>query len=114
VDGLTFGGNIIETGTDSFRLAQTGPKTTPTPPTMPASDRRRSPTTVGTDELARIAELLAIIDGFLRSRPVPELLAEHLHDIGVDHPGYDAALLIEQVSFTAHALRAYRRPTDEG
>jgi hypothetical protein len=80
---------------------------------MPASDRRQSPTTVGADELARIAELLAIIDGFLRSR-VPELLAEHLHDIGVDHPGYDAALLIEQVSFTAHALRAYRRPTDEG
>ena len=24
VDRLTFGGNIIETGTDSYRLAQTG------------------------------------------------------------------------------------------
>lgn len=77
-------------------------------------DRRQSPTTVGADELARIAELLAIIDGFLRSHLAPELLAEHLHDIGADHPGYDAALLIDQISFTAQALHAYRRPTDEG
>jgi hypothetical protein len=46
---------------------------------MPAPDRRQSPTTVGADELARIAELLAIIDGFLRSHPAPELPAEHLH-----------------------------------
>jgi hypothetical protein len=80
---------------------------------MPAPDHRQSPTTVSADELTRIAELLAIIDGFLRSHQIPELLAQHLHDIGVDHPGYDAALLIDQISFTAHALRAYR-PTDEG
>jgi hypothetical protein len=30
VDRLTFGGNIIETGTDSFRLAQTRAKDHPT------------------------------------------------------------------------------------
>ena len=74
---------------------------------------RRAAPTISTDELVRIAELLATIDGFLRSHPVPELLARYVHDVGSDHPGYDAALLIDQISFTAHALRAYR-PTDEG
>lgn len=76
---------------------------------MPASDHRHSSTTVSPDELVRIAELLAIIDGFLRSRPTPDLLAQHLHNIGSDHPRYDAALLIDQISFTAHALRTHRR-----
>ena len=31
VDRLTFGGNIIETGSDSFRLAQTRAKDRPDP-----------------------------------------------------------------------------------
>jgi IstB-like ATP binding protein len=35
VDRLTFGGNIIENGTDSYRLARTRPSP-PSPPTEPA------------------------------------------------------------------------------
>jgi hypothetical protein len=31
VDRLTFGGNILETGTDSYRLAQTGHSKPPHP-----------------------------------------------------------------------------------
>lgn len=69
---------------------------------------------ITSSDLTRIAELLAILDEALRSAPVPEVLTAHLRTIGSDHPGYDAALLIDQVSFTAHALRAYRRPINEG
>ncbi len=76
---------------------------------MPTPDNRQPPTTPIAEDLARIAELLASIDVFLRSRAVPDVLAQHLRDIGSDHPGYDAALLIDQISFTAHALRAHRR-----
>lgn len=64
---------------------------------------------ITSSDLAPIAELLAVLDVFLRSDPVPEVLAAHLHTIGADHPRYDAALLIDQVSFTAHALRSHRR-----
>jgi hypothetical protein len=46
--------------------------------------------------------MLAILDQFLRSDRIPELLAAHLLTAGNDHPRYDAALLIDQLSFTAH------------
>lgn len=44
---------------------------------------------------------------------VGNYLADYLHATGCDQPrnraGYDANLLIDQVSFTAHALRAHRQ-----
>jgi hypothetical protein len=64
-------------------------------------------------QLARVAELL---DGFLRSgNGVADRLADYLHTTGHDRPhppdraGYDANLVIDLVSFTAHALRAHRQ-----
>ena len=81
---------------------------------MPASDRRQPPTTVSVDELAQISELMTTIDVFLRSHPIPDLLTKHLRDMGSDHPGYDTALLIDQISFTAHALRPYRGGSAQG
>jgi hypothetical protein len=69
-------------------------------------------TAINADQLADIAELLDIIDGFLRHAGIANRLADYLHTTGLDHPqpprwaGYNANLLIDQVSFTAHALRA--------
>lgn len=67
-------------------------------------------------QLADIAELLDLLDGFLRRADgIADRLADYLHATGRDHPqpphwaGYNANLLIDQVSFTAHALRANRR-----
>lgn len=68
---------------------------------------------ISTDELADIADMLAIIDVFLRSHPIPDLLAKHLCDAGFNHSGYDAALLIDRISFTARAMRARLTPPDE-
>lgn len=65
------------------------------------------------DQLAGIADLLAIIDVFLRSHLIPHLLAQHVRGIGSNHSGYDAALLIDRISFTAGTLRAYSTPPDE-
>ena len=63
-----------------------------------------------------IAELLDLLDGFLRRADgIADRLADYLHATGHDHPqpphwaSYDANLLIDQVSFTAHALRANRQ-----
>lgn len=39
-------------------------------------------TTINTDQLTHIAELLHIIDKFLRSAGIPEHLAHHLHATG--------------------------------
>ena len=67
-------------------------------------------------QLAHIAGLLDILDGFLRrSDGVADRLADYLHATGRDRPqlpdstSYDANLLIDQVSFTAHSLAAHRR-----
>lgn len=76
----------------------------------------REETTVEIDaaQLARIAELLDLLDGFLRSgNGVADRLADYLHITGGDRPqpheraGYDANLVIDLVSFTAHALRVH-------
>ena len=71
---------------------------------------------INANQLADIAELLDLLDGFLRRADgIADRLADYLHAIGRDHPqpphwtGYNANLLIDQVSFTAHALRANRR-----
>jgi hypothetical protein len=63
---------------------------------------------INANQLARIAELLDVLDGFLRhGNAVGDHLADHLHATGGDHPqpphraGYNANLLIDQVSFTA-------------
>lgn len=67
---------------------------------------------ISADELARIAEYLAIVDEFLRSETIPEQFAEHLRATGLHDPSnpyrYDAAYLIDQISFTAHALHGHR------
>lgn len=69
-------------------------------------------TTISVEQLAKIGELLTIVDEFLRSGPIAQHLAEHLHLTGQDRPDhphhYDVGLLIDQISFTAHALRAGR------
>ena len=65
-------------------------------------------------QLAHIAELFDTLDGFLRRADgIAGRLADYLHTARYNHPHlggyYDANLLIDQVSFTAHALRAYRQ-----
>jgi hypothetical protein len=68
---------------------------------------------INATQLTRVAELLDVLDGFLRSdNGVADHLADHLHAARHNHPhrtDYDASLLIDQVSFTAHALRAHRQ-----
>jgi hypothetical protein len=71
---------------------------------------------INANQLARIAELLDVLDGFLRhANTVGDHLADYLRTTGRDHPqpphraSYNANLLIDQVSFTAHALRAHRQ-----
>jgi hypothetical protein len=54
---------------------------------------------------AELARLLTIIDEFLRSPHMPARLAAFLTATGHQHPGYDACLLIDDVSFTALRLR---------
>jgi len=73
---------------------------------------------IDTAQLARVAELLDLLDGFLRcGNGVTDRLADYLHGTGLDHPQpqdrayYDANLVIDLVSFTAHALRDHRQHT---
>ena len=72
-------------------------------------------TPINAVQLARVTELLDVLDGFLRRADgIADRLADYLHATGRDHPqplhraDYDANLLIDQVSFTAHALRGHR------
>ena len=67
----------------------------------------KATTPITTNQLAHIAELLALLDGFLRHTDgIADHLAHYLHVTrrDPDRAGYDANLLIDQVSFTAHAL----------
>lgn len=65
---------------------------------------------INANQLAHITELFDMLDGFLRhANGIADHLADYLHATRHNHPhrtGYDANLLIDQVSFTAHALRA--------
>ena len=70
---------------------------------------------INATQLTRIAELLDLLDGFLRHTDgIADHLADYLHATGRDHPqpphgtAYNANLLIDQISFTAHALHANR------
>lgn len=56
-------------------------------------------------DLAGLARLLTTIDEFLRSPHMAARLAVFLSAPGNPHPGYDACLLIDDVSFTAARLR---------
>jgi hypothetical protein len=65
---------------------------------------------INANQLARLAELLDVLDGFLRhDNTAGDHLADYLRATGRDWASYDANLLIDQVSFTAHALRAHRQ-----
>lgn len=72
-------------------------------------------TPINTHQLANIAELLALLDGFLRhTDTIADHLAQYLHATRRNHQPpngarYDANLLIDQISFTAHSLRAHQR-----
>ena len=100
----------------------------PVPANIPQSDQSLCPchgtpdcpeqTTVeiNANQLARIAELLNVLDGFLRhTNTIGDHLADYLRATGRDKPqpphgaSYDANLFIDQVSFTAHTLRAHRQ-----
>lgn len=64
------------------------------------------------DSLVRLCELLAVLDGFLRSsNEVTALLTVFLAGRGHSHPGFTACNLIDDLSFTAHHLRCL---ADEG
>jgi hypothetical protein len=78
---------------------------------------QRATVEINANQLERIAELLDVLDGFLRDTnlPISDHLADYLRATGHDRPqpphwaSYDANLLIDQVSFTAHPLRAHRQ-----
>jgi hypothetical protein len=84
---------------------------------QPISNNGQQPTTpINTNQLADIAELLDILDEFLRhADDITDRLTDYLHTTGRDRPqppdraNYNANLLIDQLSFTAHSLRAHRR-----
>jgi hypothetical protein len=66
-------------------------------------------------QLSRVAELPDLLDRFLRGTDgVVDRLTDYLHDTGRDQSqpphwaGHDAKPALDQVSFAAHALRAYR------
>jgi hypothetical protein len=64
---------------------------------MPGRDERASVEIVAT-QLVRIAEVLELVDGFLRSGDLPQL---------PDRGGFDTNLVIDLVSFNALALRVH-------
>jgi hypothetical protein len=77
--------------------------------------RTQATVEINASQLADVAELLAMLDGFLRHVDgIADRLADYLHATGRDEPrpphwvGYNANLLIDQVSFTTHGLGAYR------
>ena len=66
---------------------------------------------IAATQLAHIAELLDLLDGFLRTgNGVAHSLRDYLHTTKAEHPeraGYDTNLVIDLVSFTAHTLRTH-------
>lgn len=90
--------------------------TQPIPNGSQQPDPNRTTIPISSAQLSDIAELLDILDGFLRRADgIANRLADYLHATGRGHPqppdgtSYNANLLIDQVSFTAHNLRAHRR-----
>jgi hypothetical protein len=75
---------------------------------------------INVNELEHITELLHILDVFLRhTNTIGDHLAGYLRATKRDRPqpptgtSYDANLRIDQVSFTAHALRRHQPTTAE-
>ena len=65
------------------------------------------PTVGGYQQPKNLAELLAVLDEFLRCRelPIAELLAKFLESHGSDAPAFHANNLIDHLSFTSVGLR---------
>ncbi|HYB36225.1 MAG TPA: hypothetical protein VEF72_10915 [Mycobacterium sp.] len=61
------------------------------------------PAVGGYNQPRNLAELLAVLDEFLRCRelPIAELLAKFLESRGSVHPAFHANNLIDHLSFTA-------------
>jgi hypothetical protein len=87
---------------------------------IPSNSQQPNPaqaiTSINAAQLAHIAELLDIVDGFLRlGDGIAGHLADYLRATGRDQPqppnwaGYNANLLIDQISFTADNLRLHCR-----
>jgi hypothetical protein len=71
---------------------------------------RQATTAINTAQLADIAELLDILDGFLRhADDIADRLAGRDRPQPPDGASYSANLLIDQVSFNAHSLHVHRR-----
>lgn len=76
----------------------------------------RASVPINAAQLAQIADLFNILDGFLRHADgIADHLSDYLHATGHDRPqtpnwtSYDAGLVIDLVSFTAHNLCTHRR-----
>jgi hypothetical protein len=63
-------------------------------------------------QLADLARMLTDVDEFLRTPGGHAALEEHYAARGSIGPGYDASLLIDDVSFTTLWLRNRARPQD--
>jgi hypothetical protein len=65
-----------------------------------------TPAVGGYNQPQNLAELLTVLDEFLRCRelPVAELLATFLESRGSAHPAFHANNLIDQLSFTAATI----------
>ena len=66
-----------------------------------------TPADGGYTQPQNLAELLTVLDEFLRYRqlPIAELLATFLESRGSIHPAFDTNNLIDHLGFTAHHLR---------
>lgn len=64
-------------------------------------------------DLTELCRLLTAIDLFLRSPGQPERLTAHLADLGTPRPAFQAANLIDEISFTALYLRLTLPPDEQ-
>jgi hypothetical protein len=69
------------------------------------SRSRRKPVTLPAETAAGLAELLSVIDQFLRSGCGSVSLAGWLRSRGAPSPEHDASTLTDWLSFTALAVR---------
>ena len=69
-----------------------------------------TPAVGGYHQPQNLAELLTVLDEFLRCRelPIAELLAKFLESRGTVHPAFHANNLIDHLSFTAATI--YTKP----
>jgi hypothetical protein len=69
-----------------------------------------TPAVEGYNQPQNLAELLTVLDEFLRCRelPIAELLANFLESRGSVHPAFHANNLIDHLSFTTAAIHTNR------